>query len=244
MAMQAIAQSGAISGTVLDEKKQPILGAIIEVTQKGIRKGGAATDEDGKYTIKPLSAGRYEVKISYTSYISKLVKDVIVSPDRTTSVNAQLQLNQKELDEVKVIAYKVPLIDPFSETRTIRSEDIERMPSRNTASVVSTAAGVYQSPGRRAKKDKSTAAAPYQAPVYMNPSNESYKKDAENDFKNVSANPLSTISVDVDRASYSNIRRFINQGQTPPADAVRIEERLTISTISTRNPKGKIHLLL
>ena len=40
--------------------------------------------------------------------------------------------------------------------------------------------------------------------------------------------PLSTFSIDVDTASYSNIRRMINRGQTVPADAVRIEEMLSI----------------
>lgn len=53
---------------------------------------------------------------------------------------------------------------------------------------------------------------------------ESYNVIHENGFKNVSVNPLSTFSIDVDRASYSNIRRFINKGELPPADAVRIEE--------------------
>lgn len=60
--------------------------------------------------------------------------------------------------------------------------------------------------------------------VYYNPSNESYKKINENGFRSVMGNPLSTFSIDVDKASYSNMRRFINQGQLPPADAVRIEE--------------------
>ncbi len=140
----AMAQSGAITGKVLDERKQPILGAIVEVSQGGLPKGGTATDEDGNYLIKPLNPGRYDVKISYASYKTKLTKDVIVSPDKTTALNADLELNQKELDEVQVVAYKVPLIDPFEEKKIITSEEIENMPTRNTSSVVSTNAGVYQ----------------------------------------------------------------------------------------------------
>jgi len=49
-----------------------------------------------------------------------------------------------------------------------------------------------------------------------------YRKD--NDYLRVADNPLSTFSVDVDTASYANVRRFLNQGQRPPTDAVRIEE--------------------
>lgn len=55
---------------------------------------------------------------------------------------------------------------------------------------------------------------------------EGYAPVNENGFRNVVANPLSTFSIDVDNASYSNIRRFINSGQLPPADAVRIEEMI------------------
>ena len=53
---------------------------------------------------------------------------------------------------------------------------------------------------------------------------ESYAHIDENDFKLVSASPLSTFSIDVDRASYANVRRFIQDGERPPIDAVRIEE--------------------
>lgn len=53
---------------------------------------------------------------------------------------------------------------------------------------------------------------------------ESYAYLGENDFQNVTASPLSTFSIDVDRASYANVRRFIQSGERPPIDAVRIEE--------------------
>ena len=53
---------------------------------------------------------------------------------------------------------------------------------------------------------------------------EAYDHIMENEFKAVTENPLSTFSIDVDKASYANVRRFLNQGQLPPKDAVRIEE--------------------
>ncbi len=53
---------------------------------------------------------------------------------------------------------------------------------------------------------------------------EAYAHISENEFQAVSSNPLSTFSVDVDRASYANVRRFLTQGTRPPVDAVRIEE--------------------
>lgn len=55
---------------------------------------------------------------------------------------------------------------------------------------------------------------------------ENYSDINENQFKNPTKNPLSTLSIDVDRASYANVRRFLNNGQMPPANAVRIEEMI------------------
>jgi Ca-activated chloride channel family protein len=53
---------------------------------------------------------------------------------------------------------------------------------------------------------------------------ESYAYHADSDFLSVAQNPLSTFALDVDTASYANVRRFLQAGEMPPADAVRIEE--------------------
>ena len=53
-----------------------------------------------------------------------------------------------------------------------------------------------------------------------------YRAIAENDFQAVADSPLSTLSVDVDTASYANVRRYVDEGRLPPKDAVRIEEIL------------------
>ncbi|MDD3293676.1 MAG: VWA domain-containing protein [Geobacteraceae bacterium] len=53
---------------------------------------------------------------------------------------------------------------------------------------------------------------------------EGYDRVTENPFLDVLKNPLSTFSIDVDTASYTNVRRFITNGSLPPPDAVRIEE--------------------
>lgn len=56
------------------------------------------------------------------------------------------------------------------------------------------------------------------------PTDEDYNSLIENEFESPVTEPLSTFSIDVDNASYTNIRRFINEGQTVPKDAVRVEE--------------------
>jgi Ca-activated chloride channel family protein len=67
---------------------------------------------------------------------------------------------------------------------------------------------------------------------------ESYAHIAENEFQWVSQEPLSTFSIDVDRASYANVRRFINDGMRPPIDAVRIEELVNYFPYSDPAPYG------
>lgn len=92
------------------------------------------------------------------------------------------------------------------------------------------------------------------------PPSESYAYVAENRFVSPQLNPLSTFGIDVDAASYSNVRRFINQGQLPPPDAVRVEEMInyfdydypepqkdepfSISTELSRAPWNRQHRLL
>lgn len=76
----------------------------------------------------------------------------------------------------------------------------------------------------------------YDEPVNFN--TESYDVINENIFKDVVNNPLSTFSVDVDRASYSNIRRFLTQNQKPVKDAVRIEELINYFDYDYPQPKN------
>ena len=67
---------------------------------------------------------------------------------------------------------------------------------------------------------------------------EGYDYILENAFLKVKDNPLSTFSIDVDAASYSNMRRFLSQGQLPPAGAVRIEEMVNYFKYDYPQPKN------
>ncbi|MEH1787691.1 MAG: von Willebrand factor type A domain-containing protein [Nostoc sp.] len=68
---------------------------------------------------------------------------------------------------------------------------------------------------------------------------ENYNRIEDNPFHRVGNDPLSTFSIDVDTASYSNVRRFITQGELPPKDAVRIEELINYFTYNYPQPKGE-----
>lgn len=228
---KAMAQTGAISGTVLDENGNALKGAVVKITSGKVTKGSTKTNANGSYTVKSLPAGLYDVDISATTYVTSRTKGIIVSPGKTTMLDVKLKLAAQELNGVTVKAYKVPIIDRFNPGArgVVAREEIERMPSRTTNDVAATAQGVYSQPQAK-----------YVAPVNNTyyPRTESYKKEHENGFKSVKTDPLSTLSVDVDRASYSNIRRFINEGQRPPADAVRVEEMINYFDYDYPEPKG------
>lgn len=75
---------------------------------------------------------------------------------------------------------------------------------------------------------------PYPLPT----SAEEYKGVTDNGFRDTLKNPTSTFSIDVDTASYSNVRRFINTGMRPLPDAVRTEELLNYFTYDYQQPNG------
>ncbi len=88
--------------------------------------------------------------------------------------------------------------------------------------------GSHASPG---------VAAPLQRNAEMN--TESYAHLTENALLSVADQPLSTFSIDVDTASYSNSRRFLNGGTLPPKDAIRVEEWLNYFAYSYPEPVTK-----
>jgi Ca-activated chloride channel homolog len=74
----------------------------------------------------------------------------------------------------------------------------------------------------------------------LNTSNEAYSLPSDNVYRNVTTDPLSTFSVDVDTASYSNVRRFLTSGRLPPRDAVRVEELINYFPYRYTPPTGDV----
>jgi Uncharacterized protein containing a von Willebrand factor type A (vWA) domain len=264
-ATQLWAAAGSIKGVVLDEKKEPVLGAVVQILQAGITKGGASADENGAYHVKPLAAGRYDVKLVVAGYRTHITRNVVVAPDKVTEVNINLITDAQMLNEVQVVQYRKPLIDKHA-NKTITADRIEKMPTRSTESVAATAPGVYQqnedlritgaredranyiidgvqvqSSTKHLKRKENlvdNARVQYIPPTPYPNSGESYAYKAENDFRLVRDNPLSTLSVDVDRASYSNVRRLITTGQPIPPEAVRVEEMINYFDYQYPQPEG------
>ncbi|MDZ4337798.1 MAG: VWA domain-containing protein [Pseudomonas sp.] len=77
-------------------------------------------------------------------------------------------------------------------------------------------------------------------PGYRDENRERYQKLAGNPVHAVAETPVSTFSIDVDTGSYANVRRFLNSGQLPPQDAVRLEELVNYFPYAYPLPKGDV----
>ena len=131
MTATSFAQSspGEIKGSVIDEKGETIIGAIVSVDIDGENKIVVQTDMDGKFTIKPLNAGSYNVM--FVSFGDSMeVAGVEVNPDKITWLKETKFELATEIGPHVVKAYKIPLIKPEDPTAiTISAKQIENSPS-------------------------------------------------------------------------------------------------------------------
>lgn len=220
-----------IRGTVMDSiSKSAIAYATILIEQEGVRIGGGYSDEQGKYICRLQDTTGKILKLT-AKYIGYQDKVIMVSVPSDTALNMPLVANTEsenaEIGSVIIRAVSRPLVEKDINSKTLVSSDIARLPTRNLNCISSTTTQSTTS-GISFLGSRTDATAYYVDGVRVigNTDNESYTKPAENSFKKVKRTPLSTVSIDVDRASYSNIRRFINNGELPPTDAVRVEEMI------------------
>jgi outer membrane receptor protein involved in Fe transport len=104
---------------------------------------GAATDIEGYYSIINVRAGVYTVKFRFLGYRTQAVENIRVSPDQTTKLDAQLQPEVIEGEEVVIVAKK-PLVE-FNQTSSVSSinkDDIKNLPIQNLTEIVNLQAGV------------------------------------------------------------------------------------------------------
>ena len=95
-------QTGSISGKITDKSNnEELIGANVLIVGTTI---GASTDIDGTFNIKNLSEGNYTIKVSYISYNSVTVNNVVVKPGVSTNIDIALESTATELQEVLVTA--------------------------------------------------------------------------------------------------------------------------------------------
>jgi hypothetical protein len=136
---------GALSGKITDkEEGEPLPFVNVVVMSKGNQVAGASSDFDGKYTIKPLPPGVYDIKATFVGYQDIIIAGVIVKAEKTTFQDLKLTAGV-QLQEVEVVHYKVPLIDKDNTSggMTMTRDELAKMPTRSATGIAQTAGGVY-----------------------------------------------------------------------------------------------------
>lgn len=191
-----------VTGKITDNNGNPV--ASVSVTEKGTTTATSSA-ADGTYQIT-VGNNNGILVFSAVGYTSKEVK---IKGKKV--INVKLSAVNSKLQEVVVIGYG---------TRKISEANM----SYNN-SIASNLYGSSAPMGYIKGLPANNGQGYFENDEISDPYNtESYDHITENRFLKVKDNPLSTFSIDVDAASYSNVRRFLNLGQLPPAGAVRIEE--------------------
>src|SRR5665213_2829495 len=126
--LKAQDQSGDIKVTVVDEKNQPMVGALVQIVAGGPRMGGA-TDTNGIFVFRSLSPGSYDVQAQMTSYKKYVKTGIPVSAGQTSYANFPMEIIECDTcPDVVVIVAKVSPVDPtFSTVESINAYQIKHM---------------------------------------------------------------------------------------------------------------------
>ncbi|HEY4324617.1 MAG TPA: von Willebrand factor type A domain-containing protein [Mucilaginibacter sp.] len=213
-----------ISGTVYaTDDRKPIPGVTIKVEGTN---NSALTDASGKFAID-VPDGKEYLSLSFIGYKTQKVK---IGKDDVLKI--YLEPSPNSLNKVVITGYAVQRKKDITGSVAVMSVDKMVMSNSKPAQMLQGQAMGIVAKGYN--KAKVPAQYNYSPPIVAD--NESYKGINENGFNDVTNNPLSTFSADVDGASYTNVRRFINNGQLPPADAVRIEEMINYFNYNLPGP--------
>ena len=201
------------------------LGEVV-VTAQGIKK----VKKSISYSVQKTS-NNYEAK-GYVNSLSGKVAGVQITnttanagsaPNVIIRCNSSFPNNNRtlyvidgkpfeNLDNIKEI--NPDDINSVSVLKGVGATALYGSKASNGAIIITTKKGLSKSDIKKLK-DKQ---------MQLDPTNEDYDSFVENAFESPKTAPLSTFSIDVDNASYTNVRRFINAGQKVPKDAVRVEE--------------------
>ncbi len=192
--LAAQVELAAIAGIVTDASGAVLPGVTIELT--GPERHTVLTDARGEFSIARLRSGEYDVLVTLAGFTSVRAK-VVLAGGRTETLAIQMRIGG--VQETITVTGHTPVVDAQSSLH--RFAGVAGTPGGVVGGVVG---GIL--PGREGFNT------------------EAYDQIEENRFRRVEADPLSTFSIDVDTASYANVRRFITGGMLPPAGAIRIEE--------------------
>lgn len=228
----------SLKGKVTDSMTgEAILFGSVTLYKNDVLITGTETDLDGNYFFSNLDPGTYDIEASYIGYTSSRVKGVIIKAGKSNEVNLSLS-EGVAFDEIVIVGYEVPLIDfnDMSQGTIVRSERINNTSIKDMANTTV---------GKKRVSNKTSNSNVIKSQKQIVPKSRTpwntkdYCEINENKFHLPNEQPLSTFSIDVDRAAYSNVRRYLNNGSLPPADAVRIEEMINYFDYEYAQPQDE-----
>ncbi len=208
VAARAQTNVGQLEGVVRDAAGGALPGVTVTVSNPPIERR-AVTDLKGAFAVRGLPPGRYAVAATLAGF-QPARASMLIEAGATAKVS--LSLRVAAAAENVAVSKDAPAPQP--------APALPPPPSAMRAYVGGVIGGI--------------AGGLAGAPPW---NTEAYDRITDNAWHDVSQAPLSTFSTDVDTASYSNVRRFLNQGQAPPKDAVRIEELINYFPFNYPEPK-------
>ena len=201
--------AGILVGEVVDDAGAVVAGANVELWVGSRLDRTTTTDSEGRFRFERVAAGSYEVRVSMTG-LRPVSASVVVVTDRPIPA--------------LTLVLSVPFPSAALAEASKRVADASALAPAPPASLALPPGRVGGVIGGQMSLHR-----------MRDFNTEAYDKIDENRFHRVANDPLSTLSIDVDTASYSNVRRFLNQGTLPPADAVRIEELINYFRFSYKD---------
>jgi Ca-activated chloride channel homolog len=192
--------TGTVSGYVFDQSGNPLSGVTVEARpQPRGTAAGTHTDQEGAFRFTGLTPGRYRVEASARK-LKRVVTEVVVAAGKNAEVQLIMQVATRT--ESVTVLEKAPIIHT-SRPNVQEVYDLEN---------IQVGSAPLHGGARLEARERPSFGG------------EGYAHVSENPFRETRQDALSTFAIDVDSASYANVRRFIEGGSLPPADAVRIEE--------------------
>ena len=224
------AQSNAVvEGTVSDTAQGVLPGVRVTLEQDNKVVASTTTNVSGQFRFQNVRPGAYSVNATLSGFKTSVT---------TLTVQAG-SLHRLALKlEVGALTETVQ-VDARSAMNSVTF-----LPGTAPLPAAQTAAGLPQQQGQMTIDGVRTGRGGRGSDNFFamhrpgEPNTESYARIEPNRFKRTADEPLSTFAADVDSASYTNVRRFLNEGRLPPIDAVRVEELINYFRFPYPEPDG------
>ena len=215
---------GTVTGVIKDSAGAPVPGATIQITARGAASLTRVSDASGAFTFDRLPVADYDVTVTLAGF-KQFTTRVTVANGKTVRLDVALQVGST------------------AETVTVTadSRDVKMRAGSGGGRGYAAAAPAEPPPfGAPMPIVAGQGWSPYGGSPVRDFNTAAYDRIDDNAFRRVADDPLSTFSIDVDTASYANVRRFLNGGSLPPRDAVRIEELINYFRFDYARPTNGI----